>query len=176
MQRLECVSLGHLGQPHFTLQTVYNEIDETKAARVLLEVAQSIDAIEAVARGFGLLGGPQDPSLKYIYVRVAKTAALAELYRQIKNAYLGIGALTNPYDAQEWIPHLSVASGRWTIDQAHGLIRRLETEFGPSMLPCTFLVRELQLHRMANDGTWSKIGEVMLRNPNHRLISSKHNV
>lgn len=149
--------------PHLTLQAIFNPLPETKVIDAVQRVARQTTAFEIQIDGLDILPAPFDPAIKYVYLTVAKSQQLAGLYRHLKDSLLDIGVQTYPYEPDDWIPHVTVASGRWSDAQA----RELVASVSPPKRDCFFLARALEVHRAQADGTWVDVAEVPLGRP-HR--------
>lgn len=159
IDKLSRLSGGGCFPPHLTLQAVFNQAPERSVAAAVKKTAEQTPPFQAQIDGLGILPAAYDPEVKFVYLRVAKSEPLIALYLQTKRELERAGAETYPYRPDEWIPHITVASGRWSWRQAEELI----AELSHTDLSCRFPVRVLRLNRVEPDGHWTTVLEVPLK-------------
>lgn len=159
IDKLSRLSGGGCFPPHLTLQAVFNEALEPSVAAAVKKTAEQTPPFQAQIDGLGILPAAYDPEVKFVYLRVAKSDHLIALYLLVKTQLENAGAETYPYRPDEWIPHITVASGRWSWRQAEELI----AELSHTDLDCRFPVRTLRLNRAEPDGRWTTVMEVPLK-------------
>ncbi|MDA8218197.1 MAG: 2'-5' RNA ligase family protein, partial [Dehalococcoidales bacterium] len=120
---------GSFSQPHITLQGIYNNADLSSVQDSVADVADHSLPFSVNIMGVGLLVSPTDPNLLFLHLHVEKSATLVDLYARLKANLDSVGVRTYPFSPPEWVPHLTLASGRWS---RHELLELLEG-LGPSL-------------------------------------------
>lgn len=145
-------------KPHITIQGIYEQERVEEIARHVSRLAEETPPFCVNVGGLGLLESPGDPGLLHLHLHVERSPELVDLYARLKADLEGLGVRTYPFSPDEWVPHLTLASGRWS---RRDLLDLLE-ETGPNLPDCVMPLDQLELNRLTEDGTWQTIGRFAL--------------
>jgi len=137
-------------QPHITIQGVYDNADLAPIKERVAWVAATTAPFCVNVTGIGLLTSPSDPSLLYLHLHVEKSEELLDLYAHLKGELDALGLHTYAYSPEDWVPHLTLASGRWSRRELMELLQELEPELPVCVLPAD----EVQLNRLNGEKDW----------------------
>lgn len=140
-------------EPHITLQGIYGNADLELVSASVARVAGATRPFAVCVTGVGILASPSNPEMLYLHLHVEKSRELVGLYTALKHTLDALGLRTYPYSPEEWIPHLTLAFGRWSRRELHDLLR----EIGPRLPVCILPADELQLNRLGVEGRWQII-------------------
>ncbi len=140
-------------EPHITLQGVYNQADLELLKECVGRVAAQTSPFCVNVTGVGLLSSPSNPEMLFLHLHVEKSPELVALYAALKRELQALGLQTYRYSPEEWIPHLTLAYGRWSRADLHGLLR----ELGPRLPVCILPADELRLNRLRETGDWQLV-------------------
>ncbi|MHB1133026.1 MAG: 2'-5' RNA ligase family protein [Chloroflexota bacterium] len=140
-------------RPHLTLQGIYDQANLDEVASVVRQLAATSKPFTVAVAGVGLLTSPSDPKMLFLHLNVVKSQQLVDLYAGVKQALEGLGLATYPFTPEQWVPHLTLASGRWSRSELDDLIRELE----PGVPGCVLPVAELEVNRREQGGNWTLV-------------------
>src|SRR5439155_1268185 len=120
--------------------------------------------VEAIARRtrpfeirFGTIGTFEAPI--GVHVNLEPNAALVDLYVQLKSALDQLGLATYPYDADSWLPHLTLSCGHWSPRDL-GFISEMF-----SRLTASFTAERIQVNLLDSEdgsGRWITLRDLAL--------------
>jgi hypothetical protein len=116
-------------------------------------VANATRPFAVEVAGIGILASPSDPDLLFLHLNVAKTPPLLDLYARLKSSLDALGLRTYPFSPEEWVPHLTLASGHWSRRDLRELLRELDPEIPGCILP----VAEMDVNHRALNGEWHQV-------------------
>lgn len=137
-------------KPHITLQGIYDDADLAKVSARVASVAARARPFCVNITGLGLLPSTTDPSLLHLHLHVEKSAEIVDLYAQLKANLDAAGLRTYPFSPEEWVPHLTLASGRWSREELLDVLR----EVGPNLPVCIMPADEIRLNRLHPQQGW----------------------
>lgn len=140
-------------EPHITLQGIYDEADLSRVSQRVAAVAARTRPFAVNLTGLGLLPSPTDPSLLYLHLHVEKSPEILALYALLKRSLEALDLRVYPYTPEDWVPHLTLASGRWTREDLREMLR----EIGPTLPVCVLTVDELRLNRLDAKLGWQLV-------------------
>lgn len=147
--------------PHVTLQQVYDETDPDVVASSLYNIAQRIEPFNLQVSGLGVLSTPGERELWHLHLHVRKCEEILQVYELITSDLQERGLRTYPYTQDNWIPHLTLASGCFSKKKIKGLIKKIEEV--PTSL--SLVVENIDLHGLREDGRrWSLLRRIPLGN------------
>lgn len=137
-------------EPHITLQGVYDEAEMELVTRRVAEVAAGTHPFTVNVTGLGLLASPGDPDLLHLHLHVEKSPELLDLYSRLKHSLCDLGLRTYTYTPDEWVPHLTLASGHWSRADLIELLQEVGTRLPICILP----VDQIRLNRLDPQNGW----------------------
>ena len=140
-------------RPHLTLQGIYDGADLAVVSSCVQAVAAATRSFAVQISGVGILASPADPNLQFLHFNVEKSAALLDLYSRVKQSLEALGLRTYPYSPEDWVPHLTLASGHWSRRELQDLLRHLD----PEMPGCILPVVELDVNHRTGTGAWHQV-------------------
>lgn len=151
LARLHSQDISH--RPHLTLQGIYGDADVALINSLVHGVAAATRPFTVEVFGIGVLVSPVDPQLLFLHLNVQKSEPLVELYARLKQDLDAHGLRTYSYSPEEWVPHLTLASGRWSGEELKDLLRELNLETPDCILP----VAEVDVNCRGEDGNWHSV-------------------
>ena len=148
-------------RPHLTLQGVYDHADLDQVTGTVREVAATTLPFTVDVAGVGLLTSPSDPRMLFLHLNVVKSEPLVDLFGRIRDAVSALGVQTYPYTREEWVPHLTVASGRWSRNELDELLRHLQPDIPGCILP----VADVSVNRREESGVWTLVERCPFASP-----------
>ena len=136
-----------------TLQGIYDSAELRPITEAVCRVAEATRPFVVPISGIGILASPATPDLLYLHLSVEKTAALVDLYTRVKRSLAELGLRTYPYSPEEWVPHLTLATGYWSRRELQELLRELE----PDVPGCILPVAELDVNHRTATGEWHPV-------------------
>jgi 2'-5' RNA ligase len=140
-------------RPHLTLQGVYGDVDVAVVDALVREVASTTRPFTVEICGIGVLASPVDPELLFLHLNVNKSEPLLALYGRIKGRLDAHGFRTYKYSPEEWVPHLTLTSGRWSRRELDTLLRELDPDTPGCLLP----VAEIDVNCRDREGQWQLV-------------------
>lgn len=140
-------------EPHITLQGIYGEVEMDPVVARVASVAARTRPFQVNVNGLGLLPSPADPDLLFLHLHVERSPELITLYADLKAELDGLGLRTYPYGPNDWVPHLTLASGRWSRREVSDLLR----EVGPHLTTCQLRADAIHLNQLGPTGEWHEI-------------------
>ncbi|MHB1005584.1 MAG: 2'-5' RNA ligase family protein [Chloroflexota bacterium] len=159
LARVACA--GELTQPHITLQGIYGDADLALVHNRVAKVATTTPPFRVTITGLGLLASPGDPERLHLHLHVERSSRIVALYAKLKQELDSLGLRTYPYSPEEWVPHLTLASGRWSRQELIELLR----EVGPTLPVCILPIDEFHLNRLDPDYGWERLERFPLALP-----------
>jgi 2'-5' RNA ligase len=140
-------------EPHITLQGIYQCVLVEDIYDRVARVAAETHPFAVTVEGLGLLVSPNDPDLLHLHLHVEKSPELVNLYSRMKEELDELGLRTYPFSSEEWVPHLTLASGKWSRRD----LRSLLLEVGPTLPVCVMPIDHIELNRLRADGEWRSV-------------------
>jgi 2'-5' RNA ligase len=160
-------------EPHITLQGIYDGADLAPVGNCVAAVAGRTRPFCVTITGLGLLPSPADFNLLHLHLHVEKSPEIVALYAGLKQELDALGLRTYPYSPREWVPHLTLASGRWSRADLAELLR----EIGPKLPVCILPVDEITLNRLHPRLGWQSVERFALgkgNSPSHAKSGESH--
>jgi 2'-5' RNA ligase len=136
--------------PHLTLQGIYDGADLAVVCSCVEKVAAATRPFAVRISGVGILSSPADPNLQFLHLNVEKSPSLLDLYTRLKQSLEALGLRTYPYSPEDWVPHLTLASGHWSQREMREMLGELDHEMPGCILP----VAEADVNHRAAIGDW----------------------
>ena len=150
-------------RPHLTLQGVYDGADLDQVTAAVRGVAVTTAPFTVDVEGVGLLTvtlRPEDALLAP--QRRQERAASRASYGRVKEALSAQGMQTYPYTREQWVPHLTLASGtlvaatNWTSSLRH---------LQPDIPGCILPVADVSVNRREESGLWTLVERCPFASP-----------